>query len=227
MVGQVCPHICKCAMTRLTSGAALCPRLRLVCHASAFVQVLAQHRLAVASVEERLEFLHGGEMCAQPITQCVTEAFTRRTQRIQLKDELHPMPYRNAQGKHGIAGIQALHTAHRTERQSHTAPPPLVPLARKAQERGRERKAARVHQVLLRALLLRIRQRQDRGRDLRPDARCIGIRRLVIRQAKCLRKLLPTRRRAVIPEGVHNGRHTGRTRAAGAQACLHTTSAEG
>ena len=174
-----------------------------------------QQIFAVALAQERFKFLHITQVCAQSVTECVAKPLTRGPQRIQLEDELHPVPHSNAQGKDSVTSIQPLNAAHRAQWERHAAASSSVRLARKTQERGRERQAPGVHQVFL-ALFIGIRQRKDRRDNLSAIPRSIDIGTLIGWQAECLGKLLCLGWGTVVPQRVHDRRHRGdRPRAPG------------
>lgn len=167
---------------------------------------LFEHHFRVATGQERLELLHLAEVRTQPIAQSIAEALARRPQSVQLKDELHPMPDRDAQCKDGVSGVEAFHTPDSAQWNRDTAPPAPVALARKAQERWRERQAARVHEVLL-PLLVRVRDREHSRNDLGADARGVYVRPLIRRQSERVGELLRPRRWAVVAQRMDNRRH--------------------
>ena len=148
-------------------------------------------------------------MRAQPVAEGATKHIAGGAQRIQLQDELHPVPDGDAQRKHGIPRVEPLHAAHGAQRERHAAAAPTVTQAREAQERLGEREPPGIHEVLLPMRAAGVGQREDARVNLGLVAVGVDEGCLALGQRECNRKLLRARWRAVLAQRMHNRRHGG------------------
>ena len=86
-------------------------------------------------------------MRTQAVAQRSAKAIASRPQRIELKDDLHAMPYSNAQRKHCVARVQPFNTADRAKWERHATASTIVTLTQEAQKRLCEGETASIYQI--------------------------------------------------------------------------------